>query len=79
MAIKGRKAEICFRGEQSPHYSRAQNVSVEPVISKLLELLLMLAQRLHTPAVCKLLYLSLIPPLPSLFCLFHNSLHNMVL
>lgn len=50
MAIKGRKAEICFRREQSLHFARAQNVPVESVISKLLQLLLMLGEQLHTPA-----------------------------
>lgn len=50
MAVKGRKAEICFRREQSLYFARAQNVPVEPVIRKLFQLLLMPGERLHTPA-----------------------------
>lgn len=50
MAVKGRKAEICCRREQSLYFARAQNMPVESVIRKLFQLLLMPGERLHTPA-----------------------------
>lgn len=54
MAVKGRKAEICFRGEQTLYFARAQNVPVKPMIRKLFQLLLMLGERLHSPAAYNL-------------------------
>lgn len=50
MAVKGRKAEIYFRREQSLCFARAQNMPVKPMIRKLFQLLMMLGERLNTPA-----------------------------